>query len=76
MKDYLRHWLTESDNTTHDLYRVLSLVAILTGLGLSVYTVVVKNQPFDIQTFGIGVGTLFAGCGAALALKPETKAGA
>ena len=74
MKEYVRHWLTESDNTTHDLYRVLSLLAILTGLGLTIYSVVAKGQPFDIQTFGIGIGTLFTGCGAALIMKPETKA--
>lgn len=72
MKKILRELLTEGDNITHDLYRYLALLSILTGLGLSIYAVVKKDQPFDMQQFGIGVGVLFAGVGVALGLKKET----
>lgn len=71
LRDILRQLLTESDNVTHDLYRYLAVVSIAVGLGLSIYSVI-KGQPFDMQTFGIGVGSLFAGVGVALGLKKET----
>jgi hypothetical protein len=71
MRDVIRQLVTESDNTTHDLYRYLALASIVVGLSLMIYSVVVKGQPFDMQTFGIGVGALFAGVGVALGLKKE-----
>lgn len=71
LRDIARQLLTESDNVTHDLYRYLAVAAIAVGLGLSIYSVV-KGQPFDMQTFGIGVGSLFAGVGVALGLKKES----
>lgn len=71
----LMQMFTESDNVTQDLYRYLSLLAILVGLGLEIYVVAFKAQVFDIQTFGIGVGVLFVGMGASLRLKADTPAG-
>jgi hypothetical protein len=70
-KDVVRQLMTESDNTTHDLYRYLALAAICVGLGLNIFSVVYKAQLFDMQTFGIGTGALFAGVGIALGLKKE-----
>jgi hypothetical protein len=62
---------TESDNRTHDIFRYLSLVSIVTALALQVYVVVWKAQAFDMQQFGIGIGVLFTGMGAALMMKPN-----
>lgn len=73
IRDFLQHLFTESDNITHDLYRYLSVLSIVTGLGLQTYAIGWKGQPFDMQTFGIGVGALFAGVGVALGLKRETE---
>lgn len=73
IRDVIRQLLTESDNVTHDLYRYLAILAIVTGLGLQVYAIGWKGQPFDMQTFGVGIGALFAGVGVALGLKKETK---
>lgn len=70
-KDILRQLFTERDNETHDLARYLAVLAILTGLGLQAYAVV-KGQPFDMQSFGIGCGALFGGLGVALKLKKES----
>lgn len=67
----LMQMFTESDNVTQDLYRYLSLLAILVGLGLEIYVVCCKGQLFDMQTFGIGTGALFAGMGIALKLKQD-----
>ena len=55
------------------LLLLVALASTIVGLGLQIYVVCWKSQPFDIQTFGIGVGVLFTGVGAALALRPETK---
>ncbi len=73
IKTIVKQLLTESDNVTHDLYRYLAIASIITGLALQVYSIVDRDQVFDMQTFGIGIGTLFAGVGIALSLKKETK---
>lgn len=75
VRKILSDLMTESNNSTHDLYRYLSIPSAVVGIGLQIYVVVWKepSQPFDFQSFGIGVGLLFAGVGAALALKPEAK---
>ena len=45
------------------------------ALGLQIYVVVWKGQPFDLQAFGIGMGALCASVGAALNLKAKTEPG-
>lgn len=70
-RDVVRELMTEGDNLTHDLYRYLALASLVTGLCLSVYSVGWKGQAFDMQTFGLGVGSLFAGVGIALGLKKD-----
>jgi hypothetical protein len=71
-KDVFKMLLTESDNVTHDLFRYMALGSILTGLGLSIYAVL-EGQPWNMQSFGIGIGVLLAGVGAALKLKGENE---
>ncbi len=73
LRDILRQLLTESDNVTHDLYRYLAVGCVVAGIGLAVYSVVVKDQPFDIQAYGVGTGALLAGVGVALGLKKEAS---
>lgn len=74
MRDIVRHLLTESDNRTHDIARYLAALAILVGLALNAYAVI-KGQSFDMQAFGIGMGSLFGGVGVALGLKKESGGG-
>jgi hypothetical protein len=71
-RDVFKMLLTESDNVTHDLFRYMALGSILTGLGLSIYAVL-EGQPWNMQSFGIGIGVLLAGVGAALKLKGENE---
>ena len=77
MRKHIKDMLTETDNETVDVVRVLALLAIAIGLGLQVWVVIrwigPAPQAFDIQSFGIGIGATFAGVGAALKMKPETK---
>lgn len=73
IRDVIRQLFTEADNCTHDIYRYLAVGSIVVGLGLNIYAVVTKGQPFDMQTFGVGTGALFAGVGVALGLKKESS---
>ena len=66
---FLIELMTEADNTTPCIFRVLSLLVILFFLGESVYSLVVDHKPFDPQGFGVGIGATLAGVGVALGLK-------
>jgi hypothetical protein len=69
----LNQLLTGSDNTTHDIGRWLAALSSCTGLGLQIYAVGWKGQPFDMQAFGIGCAALATGVGAMLKLKADTE---
>lgn len=69
----LRDLLTGRDGLTHDLGRWMGAASFLVGLGLEIYVVVWKSQPFDFLTFGAGVAALAAGIGAMLKLKEGTE---
>lgn len=71
--DVARQMLTGKDNATHDFMRWLGLLGGLTALGLQIYVVAFRDQAFDLQAFGIGMGALFASLGAALGLKKDTE---
>ena len=71
---WLRDLLTEADNATFDMSKVLACFAILSGLYYQGVDVLIANQHFDMQNFGMGIGALFAGVGVALGLKKENGA--
>jgi hypothetical protein len=71
-KKVLKDWFTEVDNKTFDITKVLAVVSIATGIGLAIYSVVVKGDPFDYNNYGLGTAALFAGVGVALGLKKDT----
>lgn len=73
MPEWIKNALTETNNHTYDLVRILTVCSVLLFLILTAYDVVVVHRPFDMVNFGTGFGVLIAGVGAALALKPETK---
>lgn len=73
IKNFLQNISTGQDNETHDVARVLAIVAFLNALGLTIFDVVYRNVHFDIQAFGTGIGVLFAGLGAALFLKKDSE---
>ena len=72
IKKFLKDLFTEADNKTFDLAKILALIAIIDGLALATYAVVVKGLMFNFQDFGTGVGILFAGVAAVLGFKKET----
>lgn len=73
MKDAIRQLLTGKDNQTQDLARWLAVASFAVGLGLSIYDTVCRGHPFSLQEFGLGVGALFVGVGAAIKLKEGSE---
>lgn len=69
----LRQIVTGSDNVTHDFVRWLAVLSVVVALGLSIYAVVRKDQPFDLQAFGIGIGIVLTAAAAAIKLKGPTE---
>lgn len=63
----------DADSRVWDLVRVGTGISLLVGLGLITYAVV-RGDAFDIQSFGIGVGSLLAGGGGAMAMRRDREA--
>jgi hypothetical protein len=72
IKKILKDWFTEIDNETFDITKALAVVSILSGVGLAIFTVVLKGQAFNYQDYGMGTAALFAGVGVALGMKKES----
>jgi len=73
MGTFTKHLLTGLDGETWDIGRVGGALALVVGLGLQVYVVVWKGQPFDMTAFGTGVAALAIGIGGLLKLKESTE---
>jgi len=69
----LRDILTGKDGATHDIGRWAGALSFLCGLGLEIYVVVWKGQPFDFTQFGVGIAAMAAGVGAMLKIKETTE---
>lgn len=64
MRVFVRRLVDVQDRAI-EMHLVCALLGVLTFLGLSIYVVVVKAQPFDPAAFGQGLGLVFLGTGAA-----------
>jgi len=62
-----------ADNDTWDIGRILWAIGTLVFLGISWDAYVHRGQAFAPQDFGIGLGSLLSGGGAALWLKAKTE---
>ena len=71
IKSILNDLFTEADGVTHCPVRYIAIGSGLVALAMAVWDVVGNKHPFDIQQFGIGTGSLLAGIGGALKLKPD-----
>lgn len=65
--------LTENDNQTFDIHRVLLLVGGLGYVALAAYQVIVKGSAFDYISYSAGFAGLLAGSGAGLMLKSKAS---
>ena len=73
VKKFLNDMFTEVDNRTFDLSKVLAVMAVINGLGLTIYEVVWKGTTFNMESYGLGVGLLFGGLAAVLTFKKESN---
>ena len=73
VKKFLNDMFTEVDNRTFDLSKVLAVMAVINGLGLTIYEVVWKGPTFNMESYGLGVGLLFGGLAAVLTFKKESN---
>ena len=65
--------LTGPDNTTHEPANYIALIGALAGLGMSCHAYFIRNVPFDLQSFGIGLGAIVGALGAAQRLRGDSK---
>jgi hypothetical protein len=72
MNKMLKDVFTGLDNKTWDLGRVLWAAAFVVGVGLVVHGHIVGHD-FDIQAYGVGIGSLLTGGGLGLKLKEGTE---
>lgn len=66
---FLRDWLTGPNNDNYELWRAMSLVAFLIGMGLTIYAVGWRGDAFELEDFAWGVGVLLFGASGGTALK-------
>ena len=72
IKKFLNDLFTETDNHTFDLAKILAVLAVVNGLGLTIYEVAWKGTTFNMESYGLGIGLLFGGLAAVLTFKKET----
>lgn len=69
--DWLKQIITEPDNRTVCIVRLMSIAGVGEFLYLAAKTAL-KAGSFDMQAFGLGFGGLLGGIGAALKLKKDS----
>ena len=73
MNDFIKKLMSTADNQDPEIAHWLALIAVVAGIGLSVYDVVALKHAWNLQQYGIGMGALFAGVGAWLKLKENSN---
>ena len=71
----IKDCLTGVTGEDFDVGRVAAAATVAAAIGLSIYDVAWQHAHFDLQNYGVGVGTLFAGVGAMLKLKENSEPG-
>lgn len=59
------HRLLDSDDRSIELHLALGALAVIVGLILAGWSVIVQSKPFDMMSYGTGIGALFTGIGIA-----------
>lgn len=73
---FLRDILTSDKRSrTYDLVRVGTAASLITGIGLTTFVVVARAQPFDMSSFGTGLGLILAAGGGAMWARKDREDG-
>jgi hypothetical protein len=59
MKKFLCELVSDSNGRSDEL-AVLSILGVVSFIGLEVFTVLVRHQQFDPERFGMGLGSAIA----------------
>lgn len=68
MKAWLAALLTDANNRADEM-AVLTILGVLTFLGLSIYSVVVRGQTFDPSSYGTGLASALGAASIGMGLK-------
>ena len=72
---FLRDILTsDRDSKVYDLVRVGTAAGLAVGLGLTIYAVGWRGDPFDLTAFGTGIGLILAAGGGAMWARKDREA--
>ena len=74
LRKLFHDWLTGPCNDNFELWRAMSGLSFLTGMGLVLYTIVWRGESFDLMDFALGTGALLATLSGATALKDNGSA--
>lgn len=75
MRKFLRDLLTaDRESRTYDLVRVGTAMSLVVGLGLTIYAVGWRGDPFDLTAFGTGIGLILAAGGGAMWARKDREA--
>lgn len=71
----IKHLMTAKDGETYAPSRVYWLLAALTQIGLSVWSVIVHQQDFSSTDFGTGMGLVLTAGGVGVWITRKTEPG-
>jgi uncharacterized LabA/DUF88 family protein len=72
IKKFFHDILTDVDDQSYEVLSIVSVLGVLTFLGLSIYHVLLTHE-FDYLAFGGGLGASITGAGAGIAIKENTS---
>lgn len=72
MRKFFRDLFTNVGNTNFELARVLTAVGTVSVIGAQIFALV-KGQPFDPASLGIGLATVIGGGAAGIAMKDRAR---
>jgi hypothetical protein len=70
----LQDSFTTATGTDFDLGRILWAISVLAGIAYAGFDLIYLRNPFNITTFGAGVGILLAAGAGSLYMKSSTEA--
>jgi len=73
VKQVVKDISTERDGVSFDITKVLWVIGTLIFLGLTIYVVTIKNQPFSFVDWGIAFASMLAGGSAGIKFKETNE---
>lgn len=68
MKRFINELLTDAGGRSDEL-ALLAILGVLTFIGLEIFAVIVRHQPFAPEQFGVGLGSALAAASVGMGFK-------